>query len=423
MRSKIMRLSVIFILLFLFDIYVFQAFSEISQNWSKTAKIITYSIYWLVPVLAMAMMAASVYTDVSKWDRNTYTVLRAFLLIIYLSKFLIVAVLFIDDIRRMLMSGYDSIAGTKSYDTSRSAFLSHMAILVGSVPLITLTYGILRNRYRYTIYKETIPVENLPKSLDGLKIVQISDIHSGSFTLKEPVKSAVDLINKQDADLVFFTGDLVNSQASEMADFIDVFDKIKSKYGVFSILGNHDYGDYARWENMEAKQKNFQQLIDTHKKMGWDIMLNENRNLSINGETVSVIGVENYSASPRFQKYGNLEKACEGTANSALKLLLSHDPTHWEVEVLQKFKDIAITFSGHTHGFQFGIEIPGWIKWSPIKYVYKHWAGLYKTGKQYLYVNRGLGYLGYPGRVGILPEITVIRLKHFESKHAALPAT
>ena len=410
-----MRLFIIFILILLFDTYVFQAFTEIGQNWSKPIKIIVYSIYWLIPALAIGMLTAITFMDVSKWDRNTYTILRSVLLIIYLSKFLIVIVLFIDDLRRLLMSAYEGIAGTQSYDKSRSSFLSHMAIFVGSLPLITLTYGIIRNRYRYKVFKEIVPVENLPKSLDGLKIVQISDIHSGSFTLKEPVKSAVDLINSQDADLVFFTGDLVNSVASEMADFIDVFDKIKSKYGVFSILGNHDYGDYTRWESSEAKQNNFNDLIDTHKKMGWDIMLNENRELKINGETVSIIGVENYSASPRFQKYGNLQKAYEGTENSSLKLLLSHDPTHWEDEVLKKFKDIAITFSGHTHGAQFGIEIQGWIKWSPIKYVYKQWAGLYKTGKQYLYVNRGLGYLGYPGRVGILPEITVLKLKRYES--------
>ena len=410
------RLLFLFILIFLFDIYVFQAFTEIAHGWSKTTKIVLYSIYWLIPLLAIGFFAASSFTDVSKWDRNTYTILRSVILIIYFSKFLIVVVLFVDDLRRLIMSAYDGIAGTQSYDKSRSAFLSQIAVFIGSIPLVMLTYGILRNRYRYKIFKEIVPVENLPKSLDGLKIVQISDIHSGSFTLVEPVRTAVDIINKQEADLVFFTGDLVNSVASEMKDFVDVFDKIESKYGVFSILGNHDYGDYARWESAEAKQNNFDELINTHKKMGWDIMLNENRSLNINGETISIIGVENYSASARFHKYGNLQKAYAGTENSALKLLLSHDPTHWEDEVLKKFKDIAITFSGHTHGAQFGIEIPGWVKWSPIKYVYKQWAGLYKTDKQYLYVNRGLGYLGYPGRVGILPEITVLKLKHYESK-------
>ncbi len=416
MHTEIMRLSIIFILLVLFDIYVFQAFLELSQGWSKIVKTILYAVYWFVPLVVMGTMVASVYTDVSKWDRNLYAILRAVLLIIYLSKFLIVVVLFVDDIRRLLMSAYDSIAGTETFDKGRSAFLSQMAILVGTLPLVTLTYGIIRNRYRYKVYREIVPVENLPKSLDGLKIVQISDIHSGSFTMKEPVKQAIDLINKQEADLVFFTGDLVNSVASEMDDYVDVFDKIKSKHGVYSILGNHDYGDYARWDSLDDKKKNFRRLIDTHRQMGWNILLNENRNLEINGEKISIIGVENYSASPRFQKYGDLDKAYEGSGDASLKLLLSHDPTHWEAQVIEKFKDIAITFSGHTHGFQFGIEIPGWIKWSPSKYIYKHWAGLYKTGKQYLYVNRGLGFLGYPGRVGILPEITVIKLKRYESR-------
>ena len=246
---------------------------------------------------------------------------------------------------------------------------------------------------------------------DGLKIVQISDIHTGSFTRKEPVKGAIDLINQQQADLVFFTGDLVNSVASEVDNFLDVFNQIKSQYGVFSILGNHDYGDYVRWESAEAKHQNFEKLKDTHQHLGWDLMMNEHRIVEVKGEKVAVIGVENYSAHPRFPKYGDLEKAHKGTEVAVLKLLLSHDPTHWDDEVTRKFEDIAVTFSGHTHGFQFGLEIPGWIQWSPVKYVYKQWAGLYQNGSQYLYVNRGLGFLGYPGRVGILPEITVIELK------------
>jgi predicted MPP superfamily phosphohydrolase len=274
-----------------------------------------------------------------------------------------------------------------------------------------LTYGILRNRHRYKVFNQSITLPNLPKSLDGLRIVQISDIHSGSFTLKEPVKGAIDLINQQNPDLVFFTGDLVNSVASEMDRFLDVFDKIRAKFGVFSVLGNHDYGDYVRWENVEMKKQNLQNLIVHHQKMGWDLLLNENRVLNINNEKVAVIGVENYSESRHFPKYGDLRKATDGIENTSLKLLLSHDPTHWSSQVITSYKDIDVTFSGHTHGMQFGIEIPGWLKWSPAKFIYKHWAGLYQEGKQFLYVNRGLGYLGYPGRVGILPEITVIELK------------
>lgn len=406
-----MRFIVILIFIILFDLYAFQAFTSVGQNWSKSVKILVFSLYWLIPFLAIGMMIATSTGSTANWNKHFFMILRSVLMIIYLSKLLIVSVLVIDDIRRIVMGAYESMGGVQDFDRGRSRFLSQMAIFLGALPFITLTYGIIRNRHRYKIFNENVIIENLPKALEGLRIIQISDIHSGSFTEKEPIRAAIDMINDQKADLVFFTGDLVNSLASEMKDYVDVFDKIQSRYGVFSILGNHDYGDYARWPNQEAKKQNLQDLINTHKDMGWDIMLNENRIININGENVAIIGVENYSAKPHFQKYGDLQKACLGIENTALKLLLSHDPTHWEDEVLKKFKDIAITFSGHTHGFQFGVEIPGWVKWSPVKYIYKQWAGLYQEGKQYLYVNRGFGFLGYPGRVGILPEITVMELK------------
>ena len=278
-----------------------------------------------------------------------------------------------------------------------------------------MIYGMARNRHRYKIHEVKVIIANLPKALDGLRIVQISDVHAGSFTDKEPLKKGIDLINNAKADLVFFTGDLVNSIATEIEPYIDVFDKIRAKYGVFSILGNHDYGDYVHWPTKEAKLTNINRLIHLQKQMGWHLLLNENRLLSINGETVAIIGVENYSASPRFSKYGDLAKAYTGSQSAALKLLLSHDPSHWEDQVAPDRSDIAITFSGHTHGAQFGIEIDGWFKWSPVKYFYKQWAGLYQKGQQFLYVNRGFGYLGYPGRVGILPEITVMNLRCVES--------
>jgi predicted MPP superfamily phosphohydrolase len=333
------------------------------------------------------------------------------LIIAYISKFLVVGVLLVDDLRRIILNFIPSYSEAGGFSAGRSQFLSTIAVGLGALPFISLTYGILRNRHRYKVFNQSITLPNLPKSLDGLRIVQISDIHSGSFTLKEPVKGAIDLINQQNPDLVFFTGDLVNSVASEMDRFLDVFDKIRAKFGVFSVLGNHDYGDYVRWENVEMKKQNLQNLIGHHQKMGWDLLLNENRVLNINNEKVAVIGVENYSESRHFPKYGDLRKATDGIENTSLKLLLSHDPTHWSSQVITSYKDIDVTFSGHTHGMQFGIEIPGWLKWSPAKFIYKHWAGLYQEGKQFLYVNRGLGYLGYPGRVGILPEITVIELK------------
>lgn len=406
-----MRLILFLGVLFAFDWYAFQAFRTISQDWSEVGKMILNIFYWSIPIIAALFLGYASYTNLQLTEHPNLSILRAILIIAYISKLLIVGVLLVDDLRRIILNFIPSYSEAGGFSQGRSQFLSTLAVGLGALPFLSLTYGILRNRHRYKVFNQSITLPNLPKSLDGLRIVQISDIHSGSFTLKEPVKGAIDLINQQNPDLVFFTGDLVNSVASEMDRFLDVFDKIRAKFGVFSVLGNHDYGDYVRWENVEMKKQNLQNLIGHHQKMGWDLLLNENRVLNINNEKVAVIGVENYSESRHFPKYGDLRKATDGIENTSLKLLLSHDPTHWSSQVITSYKDIDVTFSGHTHGMQFGIEIPGWLKWSPAKFIYKHWAGLYQEGKQFLYVNRGLGYLGYPGRVGILPEITVIELK------------
>lgn len=406
-----MRLLIFIALIFAFDFYVFQAFKMVGHNWSAGLKNVVYTLYWLVPVATAGFLFLLAYGDPDALNKNFITLIRSFLIILYLSKFLVAAILVVDDLRRLSLVAYDNIVGSGSFDPSRSKFLSQFALILGAIPFFSLTYGILRNPYRYRVFRERVKLSNLPKALEGLKIIQISDIHSGSFTMKEPIKNAISLINEQQPDLVFFTGDLVNNVAAEMEPFVDVFDKIEAKHGVYSVLGNHDYGDYVRWNSINDKRQNLENLKETHRKMGWQLLLNDNQVLDINDHQVAVIGVENYSAHPRFPKYGDLQKATEGTQNAHLKLLLSHDPSHWEDQVTQAFKDIAITFSGHTHGMQFGIEIPGWLKWSPIQYVYKQWAGLYQKNEQYLYVNRGLGFLGYPGRVGILPEITVIELE------------
>lgn len=405
---NIIRILVPAVLIFLLDYYAFQALKTVSGNWSQVTRNIVYSIYWLVPILAIGMIAAGAYGLLEGLNKTTYTFLRSFLTIAYVAKIPMVALLLVDDLRRLFVFGQERFNKTTTYSKSRSEFLATTGIILGALPFLTLIYGIVRNRYRYKVFRETVKLANLPESLKGLKIVQISDIHSGSFDQIDPVRGAVEMINKEDADLVFFTGDLVNSIASEMTNYIDVFSEIKAKKGVFSVLGNHDYGDYHNWSSVEEKKANLDTLKGIHKQMGWDLLLNENRILEVNEEKFAVIGVENYSASAHFPKYGDLEKAYQGAENMPLKLLLSHDPSHWENQILDT--DIDLTFSGHTHGMQFGIEIPGWFKWSPVKYAYKQWAGLYQTGKQYLYVNRGLGFLGYPGRVGILPEITVIEL-------------
>ena len=403
-----MRFLPLFAILLLLDLYTFQAFKLISQHWSQTARWVLYACFWSIPIIAIGGILLADFMDVSKWNKHIYSFFRAFVFIAYFSKFLVAIFLLTDDIRRAGMRLYELFVGDQGFNHSRSVFISKLGLAIGSIPFFSLTYGILRNPYRYKIFRQKVQLGHLPEALQGLRIVQISDIHSGSFTFKEPVKRAVELINKQKPDLVFFTGDLVNNVATEMDSFIDVFDKIEAKHGVYSVLGNHDYGDYVRWNSVEDKRQNLENLKNTHRKMGWDILINENRVLNINNEKVAVIGVENYSAHPRFPKYGDLEKAYQGTENAKLKLLLSHDPTHWKDQVTTDYTDIDITFSGHTHGMQFGVEIPGWFKWSPVQYVYKQWAGLYQQGTQYLHVNRGLGFLGYPGRVGILPEITVM---------------
>ncbi len=405
-----MRLFLLIAFLLAIDVYAFQAFRVLMQHWSASTRTVLTVLYWLIPVLALVLMVVAETTSFPETNKAIFTTLRTLVFIAYISKFLIISVLLIDDIRRfisLIINRFNQNAGT---DLSRSRFLSQLGIVLGSVPFVTLTYGMIRNPYRYQLYKKTVKIVDLPSELEGLKIVQISDIHSGSFTFKEPVLNAIEMINNAKADLVFFTGDIVNNVATEMLPFIGVFNKIQAKYGVYSIFGNHDYGDYAEWESSAAKQANLDLLKDIHKKMGWDLLLNENRMLDINGKPVAVIGVENYSALARFPKYGDLQKAYEGAANANLKLLLSHDPTHWDAQVTKDFSDIDITFSGHTHGFQFGVEIPGF-RWSPAQYIYEQWAGLYQKGKQYLYVNRGLGFIGYPGRVGILPEVTLIELQ------------
>jgi predicted MPP superfamily phosphohydrolase len=406
-----MRIIFFLILILALDLYAFQAFRSLAGNWQSTARWTVYILYWSVTAFALFFMLASASGWTDQWSKSMLMFSRAFVFITYLSKVLVCALLLIDDGRRLVLWLYELAGGTTAYSYSRSRFLSTAGLFFGAIPFTSMIYGMVRNRYRYKIYRDEVTIEGLPEGLDGMKIVQISDIHSGSLMFSEPVRNAVDLINAEAADLVFFTGDLVNNVADEMDQFMDVFQGIRANHGIYSVLGNHDYGEYVRWPNAEAREANMEKLKGIHKTLGWRLLLNEHERLQISNEEVAVIGVENYSAHPRFPKYGDLPKAYEGTENAKLKLLLSHDPSHWKDQVVKEFSDIDLTFSGHTHGMQFGVEIPGFIKWSPIQYVYKEWAGLYKDGRQFLYVNRGLGFLGYPGRVGILPEITSLILR------------
>lgn len=292
---------------------------------------------------------------------------------------------------------------------SRFAFISQTALIIGGALTAGLVYG-MRNRYRYNLTRQKLLLKDLPEEFKGLRIIQISDIHSGSFDDPDAVKEGIDAIMNEKPDLILFTGDLVNDRADELVPYIEVFNQLKAPLGVYSVLGNHDYGDYVRWSSDEEKKQNLEQLKQHHADMGWRLLVNEHVLLERKDKQIALIGIENWGARG-FTKYGDMKKAVAGLENSdvPVKILLSHDPSHWEAEVRKDYKDIALTLSGHTHGMQFGIEIPGF-KWSPVQYVYKHWAGLYQEDNQYLYVNRGFGFIGYQGRLGILPEITLIEL-------------
>jgi hypothetical protein len=283
------------------------------------------------------------------------------------------------------------------------------ALIAGALPLTGFTFGILSGAHDYRVRKRIITSPNLPKAFDGIRLVQISDIHTGSFFNKTAVKGGVDMIMAEKADIVMFTGDLVNNQSEEAKPYLDIFSKIKAPLGVHSTMGNHDYGDYNSWSSLDAKRKDVQDLQDMHRYMGWNIMLNENKIIKVDGEEIALLGLENWGAG-RFSKYGDLTKTYEGTANIPYKILMSHDPSHWDAQIRPDFGDIDLTLAGHTHGMQFGVEI-GNFRWSPARLMYKQWADHYQEGNQHLYVNRGFGFLGYPGRIGILPEITVLELR------------
>jgi len=333
---------------------------------------------------------------------------------LFFAKLLASVFFLVDDIRRLIQWAagklfFQRTDGDVGVDTiSRSNFLSWLGLGVGGTLFSSLVYG-FSNKYSYEIRRVRLSYDNLPPAFKGLKIVQLSDIHTGSFGDKAAVERGIDKVLKEKPDLILFTGDLVNDVATEMKNYTDVFSRLRAPMGVFSTLGNHDYGDYSWWETKEEKKANLDHLKQIQHDMGWRLLMNEHVALERDGQQIALIGIENWSAKARFPKYGRMDLACAGVEKYPFSILMSHDPSHWDAEVRPKYPDIDLTLAGHTHGMQFGIEIPG-IRWSPVQYIYKQWAGLYEEGKQKLYVNRGYGFIGYPGRVGILPEITVIEL-------------
>lgn len=397
------------------DFYVFQSLKLVTLNLSSRSKWIIYGIYWSFTVVSMLLFILVPFYKFENIPTFIKTYVFAILIGFFIAKLVASLFFLFDDVRRILqwvvmavLTRFTELKPQVGEGITRSVFLSWIGLGVGGGLFGTLLYG-FTNKYKYRLEKVKLSFDNLPQAFKGIRIIQISDIHSGSLEDIAAVEKGIEKIMEQKPDLILFTGDLVNNEAAEMKLLTSVFAKLSAPLGVFSILGNHDYGDYKQWASKEAKEKNMNELKDVHHKMGWRLLLNEHVVLQKDSETMALIGVENWGAKGNFSKYGDLTKAYEGSSQHPFKLLMSHDPSHWEAEVCKSFKDIDLVLSGHTHGMQFGIEIPGF-RWSPVQYMYKQWAGLYKNENQKLYINRGFGFLGYPGRVGILPEITLIEL-------------
>ncbi|KAB1160319.1 metallophosphoesterase [Tenacibaculum aiptasiae] len=405
MSRWLITIIIISLLIILLETYAFQAIKTVTKN-----KFTRYG--WLLfGVLAYVNFFYVIFTsDRSSGQTKQFQWAFGFLLLALVPKLFILLFMLGEDLVRWIQKAisYFSSNDTKEL-TGRRSFIAKLALGIAAIPFASLLYGIFKGKYNYKVLKYQLKFSDLPDAFDGFTITQITDIHSGSFTNKEEIQYGVDLINEQKSDVILFTGDIVNNFATEMDNWIDTFKQLEAPSGKYSILGNHDYGDYSKWDSKEEKTANFDAIKGIHPKIGFDLLLNENRYLEKDGQKIALIGVENWGKG--FNQAGDLQKASEGINKDDFKILMSHDPSHWEYKVKKDDFNYQLTLSGHTHGLQFGIEIPGFIKWSPAKYVYKQWAGLYEEFGRYINVNRGFGYHAFPGRVGIWPEITVIELK------------
>lgn len=399
-------LFLVFILLI--EVYAFQAFRAVTK------------IRWFLFAYVIISVLVDIYVfyQLTQFDRKVgQTQLTLFtmglLLIMFLPKLLISLFMLGEDIYRVFAGIYFRLTETSTssdFLPNRRAFVSKIAIGIAAVPFLSLLYGMTIGKYNFRVFKQPVYFADLPDAFDGFTITHISDIHSGSFDDEEKINYAIDLINEQNSDIVLFTGDIVNTHAIEMDPYIDIFKRIhKAEFGKFSVLGNHDYGEYVVWSSVAEKNANFEAIKDLHRRIGFKLLQNENSIITKGGDKIAIVGVENWGRN--FKKAGDLKLASQDLTARDFKILLSHDPSHWDLEVKDHPKNFHLTLSGHTHGMQFGIEIPGYFKWSPAQFIYKQWAGLYGHLHRYIYVNRGFGFHAYPGRVGIMPEITVLQLK------------
>ena len=401
--------------LIIIDLYIYKAVNSAFPKWNPKKRKLFNILFWVYSIVLVTGVIASIYFNLRLAARAI--ILVAFFLT-FVSKACFLLFLLTDDIRRCIIwiarktrLNRPAKPAISTVNTiPRSEFLIKAGAVVAAIPLASLSYGIIAGAYDYRVVRRSLILPNLPSSFEGMTIAQISDVHSGSFYNRKAVSGGVDLLLAQKPDMIFFTGDLVNNLASEMRDYQDIFARLKAPLGVYSVLGNHDYGDYHFGkEPSAAKAQNLRDIKLTHKNMGWDLLLNENRSIKVNGEQISVVGIENWGAG-RFVRHGRLDLAVKGTGDIPVKLLLSHDPSHWRAQVLKDYPQIDAMFSGHTHGMQFGVRTEE-LQWSPVQYIYPEWAGLYREHNQQLYVNVGYGFLGYPGRVGIQPEITIFELR------------
>ncbi|NMH27072.1 metallophosphoesterase [Flavobacterium silvaticum] len=396
-----------FIFVVIVEVYSYQAFRAVTK------------VKWFLLSYQLISLAIDIYIiyQFTQFDRSVgQTKMTLFtlglLLITFLPKIIITLFMLLEDIGRILYGSGRYISGNKAggFLPERRKFISLVALGIAAIPFASLAYGMKWGKYKFRVINQPIGFPDLPEAFDGFKILQISDVHSGSFDNEDKIRYAIDLINEQQADLCLFTGDIVNTHAKEMFPWIEIFNGIKKfEYGKFAVLGNHDYGEYVEWKDPRDKVANFEAIKELYGRIGHKLLLNEHRFIEKGGQRIALVGVENWGVN--FKQAGDLNKASQGLSEKDFKVLMSHDPSHWEAEVKRDHRHFQLTLSGHTHGFQFGIEIPGWIKWSPVQYVYKQWAGLYEHLGRYVYVNRGFGFHAYPGRVGIWPEITVLELK------------
>ncbi len=416
-----MRDNYLFIILMLLvfaaiDFYVFMGIRSLMQHSSVVSRKTVYILYWCFSIAVLATLALYFFGNGQHWSRLAKSLLTGLQLFNFIPKLFLLVFILLDDIQRGVRWAVSKLTvisantpALQDVNIPRSEFLIKTGIIVAAIPLVSVSYGMITGAHDYRVRKVKLPLKNLPSSFHGMTIAQLSDIHSGSFFRKKAVLGGVEMLLKEKPDAIFFTGDLVNEKADELRDYLDIFSKVKAPLGVYSTLGNHDYGEYVRWSSASAKAANLRDLKEAHRIMGWNLLNNQHHMLKQGGDQLAIVGVENWGAGSGWPKYGNLKQALTGTEEASARLLLSHDPSHWDAQIRPMFPEVDVTFSGHTHGFQFGIEI-GDFKWSPVQYVYKQWAGLYKENEQMLYVNRGFGFLGFPGRIGMPPEITIFEL-------------